>query len=149
MILAHYTAEPLVFDPERTYEQNRPTFKPRGFWLTTDGEDGWKAWCESESFALDSLAHCTEFRIREGANVVRLESHADVVQFTAMYAARGIRGWVDWSLVVDRYDGVLITPYLWSARMAIETIWYSPWDCASGCFWNLDAIELVPAEVTA
>ncbi len=149
MILAHYTEAPLVFDAQRTYEQTRPTFKPNGFWLTLDGEDGWKAWCESESFALGSLANRTEFRIRDDANIVRLSTASDVAQFTALYAARGMTGWVDWAQVIDRYDGVLITPYLWSARMAFETLWYSTWDCASGCFWNLDAIELVPAEVTA
>lgn len=147
MILAHYTDAPLVFDPERTYEQVRSTFKPCGFWLTIDGDDGWKAWCESESFGLSSLAHRTEFRIREDANIVHLATASDVAQFTAMYPARGIGGWVDWAQVVDRYDGVLITPYLWALRFDIS--WYSTWDCSSGCFWNLDAIELVPAEVTA
>ena len=151
LILAHYTAEPLVFDAQRTYAQHHPTFKPHGLWLTIDGEDGWRAWCEYESFHPESLAHRTEFRLRENANILHLESHRDVLHFTAKYADKltRLRGWVDWSRVVDQYDGVLIAPYLWSARMAIETTWYSTWDCASGCFWNLDAIELVPAAVTA
>lgn len=149
MILAHYSRVALDFDPARTYEQLRPTFKPSGLWLTVDGEDGWKEWCESEQFGLDRLAHRTVFLLRSEANVLRLTTPAEVAEFSTLYADPARRGWVGWSPVVARYDGVLITPYLWASRMALESVWYSTWDCASGCFWNLDAVEPVASAPTA
>ena len=45
-----------------------------------------------------------------------------------------------------RVDGIIIAPYQWYCRMTVD--WYYTWDCASGCIWNLDAIESVNA-VTA
>lgn len=145
MILAHYTDTPLAFDPNRTYEQSRPTFKPTGFWLSVDGDDGWKAWCESELFRLSSLEYRAEFRIREEANVLRLATAADVHEFSERYRDAGFGGWVDWTPVIEQYDGILITPYLWALRF--DETWYSTWDCSSGCFWNLDAIELASVAV--
>jgi hypothetical protein len=63
---------------------------------------------------------------------------------------------IDWPKVSERYDGVVIAPYVWSLRMGdYEMIegrmrktpdsaisdWYYPWDCASGCIWKASAIK--------
>lgn len=48
---------------------------------------------------------------------------------------------IDWQAVASDHDGIIISPYNWPARH--EMIWYYPWDCASGCIWNADAITSI------
>lgn len=145
MTLSHYTAEPFVFDPTRTYEQRRLTFKPTGLWLSVDGDDGWPEWCRSENYAVEALEHRTEFRIVEGANILRLSTPEAVLSLADRYP--DLRGWVDWEPIIAQYDGVLADPYMWSLRW--EASWYSTWDCASGCFWSLGAVEPVAVAVAS
>ncbi|QBI98814.1 hypothetical protein SEA_BOBBY_184 [Mycobacterium phage Bobby] len=56
----------------------------------------------------------------------------------------GIPDWIDWGKVAADYGGIIIAPYQWSRRM--DPHWYYTWDCASGCIWNLEAIESLEAE---
>lgn len=144
--LSHYTEKPFVFDPTRAYKQERVTFKPHGLWLSVDGDDGWPEWCRSENYAVEALAHRTEFRIVEGANILRLSTPEAVLSLGDRYPTGPegyLRGWVDWEPIIAQYDGVLADPYMWSLRFELKAIWYSTWDCASGCFWNLNAVTVV------
>ncbi|UOE45506.1 hypothetical protein [Agromyces larvae] len=151
--LSHYTAEPFVFDRTRTYDQTEfGNGKPRGLWLSVDGEDDWPAWCRNEQFRLETLEHRAVFTIAADAEVLRIGNLGELKAFTAEYrdhpAFAGTdlgSHWIDWPRVAARYDGILITPYLWDARYDLNSMWYYGWDCASGCVWNLAA--LVPADV--
>lgn len=150
MDLAHYTAEPFMLDRTRGYLQ--PEFgngKPVGLWLSDDADHGWKAWCQEEEWGLDRLVHRTSFRVAEGANVLHLATLSDLQAFSDEYRRTDIvalsRHYVMWERVVEEYDGVLITPYQWQARLDFDSMWYFSWDVASGCFWNLDAVEVVDA----
>lgn len=49
---------------------------------------------------------------------------------------------ISWKKVRKNYDGIIIAPYQWDCRNASETTWYYPWDCASGCIWNLEKVSL-------
>lgn len=145
MELVHFSAEPLVFDNTRTYDQPplRGYGKPRGLWLSDDSEHGWKQWCESEDWNLGGFEYRTPFVITTGANVLTLRNMSNLLSFDDEYGAEagyGIRG-IDWARVAADYDGILITPYIWEARLDGAVSWYYGWDCASGCFWNLSAIE--------
>ena len=50
--------------------------------------------------------------------------------------------YIDWSSTYKNYDGIVIAPYQWNCRYG-DHIWYYTWDCASGCIWNIDAIEKI------
>lgn len=148
--LTHYTAEPFTLDRTRTYTQgSTPNGKPLGLWLSDDTDLGWAEWCRSEEFHLHGLEHRTQFTIADDANILHLSTVAEIAAFTDEWGTddpyvpdlRWRR--IDWVSVAERYDGILITPYQWEARY--EFMWYSGWDVASGCFWNLDAIRELEA----
>ena len=155
IILRHYSPEPFAFDPTRTYDQRRDAHcygKPRGLWLSVD--EGWKEWCQDESFNLDGLVHSTEFDVRDDARILRIQTLLDLDIFHRDHAHRAVASpadaitvWdratrsekayghsIDWAFVAERYDGILIAPYIWQRRL--EYSWYYGWDCASACIWN-------------
>lgn len=81
-----------------------------------------------------------------GADVLHLSTCAQLDEFTAEFrvgglfqADRGGLGGIAWTAVADRWDGIIIAPYQWTRRY--DLAWYYGWDCASGCIWNLDAID--------
>lgn len=159
--LMHYTAEPLVFDRTRQYEQREPyTYcKPEGFWVSVPGEDDWPSWCNGEEFCLDSLAFAHRVTLNPDANILRIEDGEGLVRFHVKhrvetdYERRNSdlykrKHWpINWPDVAKRYDGLIIAPY--QGWLRFDALWYYGWDCASGCIWNLDAIESVDAEVSA
>lgn len=154
--LMHYTSEPLVFDPTRIYEQGEPHSygKPKGLWVSVAGEDDWPSWCQYEECFTDSLVVAHRVTLAASAKVRTIASAFELDAFTGIYTVQTDweRKWpwkmtdrtkwpIDWREVAKDYDGLIIAPYQWSRRM--ETEWYYGWDCASGCIWNLDAIESV------
>jgi hypothetical protein len=138
--LSHYSAEPFALDRARTYAQDSNGYKPHGLWVSVDGEDDWPSWCRAEQYAVDRLSHSTRLRLTPGANVLRLCTPRDLDTFASTYAADGYP-FLDWSAVTAEYGGVVIAPYQWSRRLALS--WYYSWDCASGCIWDLTAVEVV------
>lgn len=151
MILTHHSAEPLVMEWDRTYPVHLYNGKPGGFWLSDDSEYGWAEWCQAEQFALDSLAHRTQFRV-DTSRVLHLSTAMAVVEFGREHRETGPDvwwPWVDWAPVREQWAGVVITPYQRSVRFGAETFWYSGWDCASGCIWDLTAIEQVSHSMRA
>jgi hypothetical protein len=147
MKLTHYSFTPLVLDRTRTYEQKEALYshlKPRGFWVSVDGEHDWKEWCTDESFHLAALDNPTALTLAPDANVLTLTTVAEILAFTGEYgvAARydGGAPAIDWQRVAGEYDGIIIAPYQWECRYEHHTSWYYGWDCASGCIWNLDAL---------
>ena len=155
MELKHYTAMPLEFDPERTYEQNSPRLygKPLGFWVSVKGEYDWKSWCESEDFLTESLVYENAVVLRDDANILRINSVKGLHQFSTKYgipetkSVPGYDPWVEyainWARVAREYDGIIISPYLYSWDLGDDLKWYYGWDCASGCIWRLQCIEEV------
>lgn len=161
MRLMHYTEEPLVFDQGRTYEQNEPRSfgKPVGFWVSVQGEDDWPTWCRENEFFLGGLTHAHEVELAPNHNVLVLDTVEAVqgfhdrysVEDSATYELRRMRSFsdeyvwksrpIDWTEVTADHDGIIIAPYQWPMRMGLD--WYYSWDVASGCIWNLAAIESV------
>lgn len=141
--LSHYTATPLGLDPERQYVQSAMNVKPVGLWVSVDGPDDWPAWCRGEEWGVGSLAHRTPITLAADADVLVLRTKADLLAFTLKYGGQMSREflWIDWPQVAADHDGLIIAPYIWSLRFDSRTSWYYGWDCASGCIWNLAAIE--------
>lgn len=153
--LMHYQAEPLTLDRSRVYTQHKRLqfTKPVGFWVSVQGDTDWPSWCRIEEFRVDTLAVAHEVRLRDSANIRTITSIAEIDAFHHEFTApsefdirmgydRSYWG-INWPAVVQQYDGVIITPYLWERRSGGGCDWYYTWDCASGCIWNLDAIESV------
>ena len=139
---------PLVFDPTRRYDQADNFFKPRGLWVSHEPEVdswGWKDWCLSESFR--DVSHRSIVTVKSGG-ILLIETVSALLDFAQEFRIilprYAIDDRIDWPRVVAAYSGIIIAPYQWSVRN--EQMWYYPWDCASGCIWNLDAIESVVAD---
>jgi len=145
--LSHYSPILFELDMTRQYRQSiRPGgyAKPRGLWLSADGELDWPEWCEGEGFNLEALAYRTRWRIKEDSQVLHIQDMDEIFEFTDRFmASDDVPVGIDWGRVTQVYDGILITPYLWDARYRPKTMWYYGWDCASGCIWNLDVLERV------
>jgi hypothetical protein len=129
-----------------------PFYKPVGLWVSVEGPDDWKSWCESESFSLDRLKYEHRVILSPSANVLVLSGAGEIKAFTAQYGITARYpgdAAIDWPRVSREFDGLIIAPYCWQCRFSDETFWYYGWDCASGCIWRARAIESVlPARET-
>ena len=128
------------FDPDKIYDNTDATFKPRGLWLSVDGD--WQRWCKDEEMYLDRT-HSDEIVFEVNFDrVLHLQNSADIDRFTQQYGTnrRSDFGYLDWIDVAEQWDGMVIAPYCWERRLDINATWYYPWDCASACIWNLNAV---------
>jgi hypothetical protein len=144
--LIHYSREPLVA-VRSTEQADEPSHKPRGLWVSAEGDDDWKRWCLDADFRTENLSCETEIVVRPDARILTIESEAELDTFHNTYAVLN-RPWhdsaPDWRKVAERWQGIVICPYQWSRRHTL--MWYYSWDCASGCFWDASAIA-IPSEV--
>ncbi len=163
--LFHYSrneVEKLVPEFYEKYKQHWPeegSMKPCGLWISVEDDPddhNWFDWCKGEQFRLESLYHKYAVTISEDAKILHLKTVEDIISFSLEYAAndpfdfarksllsrREYIYMIAWSRVKEKYDGMIISPYQWGARMGSETAWYYPWDCSSGCIWNLDKVKL-------
>jgi len=123
----------------------RDAIKPKGLWVSCDGDDDWEAWCKAENFNIGKYhfrqtvtlrGNCLVGLDQAGPGLVlHLTSLFDIEQATKIYGKElypGSRKWMDWVKLAEDYDGMIISPYIWAARLHHEIMWYYPWDCASG-----------------
>jgi hypothetical protein len=140
--LIHYSKAPLTFNREHRYN-GAGYAKPEGFWVSVEGKDDWKSWCESESWG--DLSHPNFVTLARGAKVLRIKTLDQFETFEATYletadCQREARP--SWAAVkANGYAGIIIAPYQWERRL--DRLWYYGWDCASGVIWDLSAIESV------
>jgi hypothetical protein len=154
MKLIHYTNEKFSLEPKQ-YNQSEIIWKskPNGLWVSVEGEDGWKEWCESEEFRLENLVISYEVKLKKKANILHLRTHEEIINFSKLYPFIKPQ-WdtpegrlicasyeIDWEKVAENYEGIIISPYQWECRLARESSWYYGWDCASGCIWDLECIK--------
>jgi len=149
MKLIHYTNEKFSLET-REYNQNDVHWnaKPHGLWVSIEGDYDWKWWCEAETFQLENLAVSYEIKLKWKSKILRLKSAKEILEFTKLYrlTTRGFDSendtyQINWHEVKKKYQGIIIAPYQWSCRLALESCWYYGWDCASGCIWDLDCIK--------
>lgn len=155
MNLFHYSIEKIQCLEKREYEQKKVKFhcKPNGLWVSVEGDDyennyNWKQWCQLEGYALEHLSFCYEIILKENSNLLYLENKKDIFDLAKKYPFK-TRDWdpeydsyqINWSEIKKNYQGIIITPYQWDCRLALESSWYYGWDCSSGCIWDLDAIK--------
>lgn len=173
MRLLHYTKDPVFILDRQRVAQASVDMKPKGLWVSADGEYGWKQWCEEEGFRKENLAHEWEIVLkpdvecwvwrpvintrkingavlspkdwREHTNggILHLDTELSIDLFHKVYGEEDRSFGVRWSRLQDHVDGIVISPYQWGKRMDRDKLWYYTWDCASGCIWNPEIIESV------
>jgi hypothetical protein len=145
MRLVHYSAQPISC--VRSVEQSsKLDMKPRGLWVSDDAcEDNWRTWCETENFSLGNLVYAHDVMLAESANILRLSGALDIDAFHDEWSRIAFSDYrtIDWSAVARKYDGIIISPYIWNRRLDGRVHWYYGWDCASGCIWNAHAIASI------
>lgn len=156
MKLVHYSQKPLGTIRSKQQEGRITSYaKPWGLWVSVEGEGsyGWKEWCEAEEFGAERFVHAAEIILSPTTNILYLETPQAIEEFTETYGVLDpIIGHIldskaiNWPIVAENYQGIIIAPYQWSKRMARDTFWYYGWDCASGCIWDADAIQSVLQE---
>ena len=162
MTFVHYSGVPIeTLKPNFDYklrcaapESVRMMSKPEGLWFSveSDEEDGWKQWCIDEDYNIDGLKYPYQLHLKEDTKILHLKTADDIIAFSKVHCtySRGnpfsqeIDSFkVDWSLVKFKFQGIVIAPYQWDCRLHEETMWYYGWDCASGCIWDISAIERI------
>jgi hypothetical protein len=156
MRLLHYSSDPIasVHSVEQR-EDVRRYDKPQGLWVSVEGEDDWRSWCEGEQFGSPAEQICYRVELSAPARILRLSGSLDLLHFTEEYGFNPYaddrlfskRDGIRWWEIAKQYDGIIIAPYCWQQRL--ELMWYYSWDCASGCIWNADAVECLVEEADA
>lgn len=149
MILSHFSDKP-ISAPYSVRQVEKCGMKPLGLWISVDGEDDWVKWCEGEKFRDVSKQYHYKIELAKNANVLHLDNALDILKFTMGYSKELYPGsrydYINWEAVSKKYGGIIIAPYNWDCRMHMDTFWYYPWDCASGCIWDhtqIAGVELV------
>jgi len=160
MNLAHYSAKPITAlrpYPRETWggRDRRPVGdKPLGLWLSDDAcSPNWKSWCEGEEWGLDGLKHRHAVTLSSTSNVLILSGTDAILAFHHRFQAPISNTMpdylmIDWGRVCAEWQGIIITPYVWELRLDRRCRWYYGWDCASGCIWDIDAIESLMETIT-
>lgn len=146
--LVHYSDTPVRLDRSRRYPQSDREIthgKPYGLWVSVPGDDDWPSWCAREDYAIDRLATAHQVTLRSRAEVLQIRDVTSFDRFAEEFSIDDPGPFaraelvIDWVEVAGHYDGIVIAPYRWDRRS--EHRWYWGWDVASGCIWNLDAID--------
>jgi len=148
--LIHYADKPLtaVHSVQQGGADDYRPFKPKGLWVSVEGDDDWPSWCKSEGFALEKLACATEVVLRDAASILWIKDADELDRFSEEYAydpfamplAMRNKMAARWWVVAERWQGIIIAPHIYSRRLSPQHSWYYSWDCASGCIWDGDAV---------
>ncbi|CAB4122930.1 hypothetical protein UFOVP28_77 [uncultured Caudovirales phage] len=152
--LTHYSHQRLKTihsrpQPDKTSEGSyrSPYDKPKGLWVSNESDHGWKDWCVGEQWELrpNSFNWRNDILLKPDASVLILEDSVDVVRFSREWGKADHKYrdsiYIDWKGVASEWQGIIIPNYLWNDRLHHQ--WYYPWDCASGCIWDADAIKSI------
>ena len=147
--LIHFSKKPLDSVKSVSVKIQKIDTKPVGLWFSVEGNgDGWKNWCEAESYNLDNLLYKNQIELESDANLLILSSIVAIDSFHERFKAslpgmeKYFSDYIDWQRVAIEYQGIIITPYIWERRLDGKAhSWYHGWDCASGCIWDSKAIK--------
>ena len=130
--------------------------KPNGAWFSVvgeDGRDGWKDHCKATGKTLQPYR--TELFLHQDA-ILWVRTDAEIDTLTNKYGyfppvpgglpkflrSKSLysRSAICWKRLASKYDGIVIAPWC-AERGGQQTLWYSTWDCASGCVWSERAVK--------
>lgn len=112
-------------------------FKPKGLWYGVG--KSWINWVQSEE---PQWMGKYIYKLTLTNSVLKLSSVSATRQFSKKFKADcpGLQC-IDWQKVALEYSGIEIAPYQSSLRSSVLIPWYYTWDVASGCIWNVNAVQ--------
>lgn len=132
---------PWHFQPWRTYTGFGVACRPGGFWYAIN--DSWRKFCH-ETFHRHyfwDLDQLHEVVLTPANRILLIDSESDAIEFNDHYCYIGFGGdgLIDWSQV--RAAGWQGVEFQWYDLDALSAFWWKSLDVASGCVWDLSAIQ--------
>ncbi len=130
-----------------------PDFKPKGMWLGAGS--GWLNWVKTEMPELTKeYKYMYKCYLKRDINVFNINTFSALKRFTSKYGIKSKIGlnqnglnhiltFIDWSLVCQDYDGIMVTNYskiLPSSADKLEYLWFRTYDIDSACIWKPSAV---------
>lgn len=145
--LKNHRNEKLAFMPtpviikSTKYSQNAESYtfdKPVGFWYALGDE--WGQYLKRhDKERYTSYDYIASIDI-DYSNILKIDSSQKLEDFHKNYSVkRNFGPAIDWKKVSEDYKGIEIIPYRPEFRHIY--LWYTMWDLASGCIWDLNAIK--------
>ena len=124
-------------DSIKPNNQMSSTQKPEGFWYSCEHE--WLDWVRAEMPHRDD-EHYYNIKLNYD-NILQISNFEELLAFSEEYGiGKEFCIAIDWKRVAKKYAGIEICPYQDDGRYEHKTLWYHPWDVASGCIWNKKAV---------
>jgi hypothetical protein len=152
--LIHYSSENTEkIDLSRTYQQtteNLVFHTPNGLWLSVTGTDDWKNYCLKNDYRLENLKSLFQITLNPNAKILWLHDETVFKDFEKEYGYHeegiDIHGdnctlslSIAWERIITDYQGIIVSAVL--PKLYNMGLWYDTWCCASGCIWDLQAVE--------
>ena len=123
--------------------QQTTGMKPNGLWYSCG--DDWIRWLRSEMpHWLDNSNYLYELSTTN--KIKHIRTPKEFIEFEKEYADSGPFSFMDramhinWKKVQgDGFAGIEICPYQRQFRR--DSLWYYPWDVASGCIWDAKGVK--------
>lgn len=131
----HMSSFPILALHEITNKQT-VEMKPYGFWYACGDE--WIHWVRREMPDWEGK-YLYDVILKPSANILFITTENQKNDFDFDYGVNVGRynaRMVNWARVASKYDGIEICP-----SQSRSPTWYTAWDVASGCIWNIHAIQ--------
>lgn len=138
MILVHNSKK--IIDKIYNKKQNNYHWKPIGLWYSINYD--WHDWCKNnQPDWIEPYNYKLEIDLKK---VLTLSCNDDIMTFIEAYRQASFLSFtkIDWIAVSKDYYGIQIYPYEKFKFNDYKKfgLWYSGWDCHSGCIWNKKAV---------
>lgn len=147
----HYGAK--AFDLDKFKKVNNYDFfsKPTGgFWASpVDAKNGWKTWCENESFNLDGLNKHFCFELAEDAKVYHIRKADDIYELPLLaHSLFSCTVYIDFEEASKSWDAIEVHISDDPAMEYTNSIYWLlyGWDCDSILIMNPNVIKEVTNE---
>ena len=116
----------------------------KGLWASPVNADwGWKDWCESNDFRMDTFSESFRFRVDKKAKILRVRCEEDILPFVIFdehVIYRGMLGCktdicdsLNREKLYERFDGIEL---FISDNYYMHDGIFNSWDCDSIVVWN-------------
>lgn len=144
-IFIHYGTENFSLEKfedikkKRKYCLNKPAY---GLWASPVNTNwGWKDWCKSENYRIDSFGKSFRFRLKNGSKILTVRMIRDIEPFLKREANDPFYGRIQFSEIMKKYDGLELIHG--DHYMELHDGPFYTWDCDSIVIWNPGVIDVM------
>lgn len=138
----HVSKEPITsLVPKEPIRGDKPISKPNGIWYGFG-----RSWLDYVAGHphINHLQYQGTFiylvKIKDQNKILRLKTRGDIDKFNEKYYTKP---GINWQAVAQSWSGIEINPFIPNLhRDGGKYSWYQTWDVASGCVWDVSAIQL-------